>query len=310
MFFKSKKRIEELENKLSEIEIEKNKLKDKLSLIKENLIELEDKVLDSEEIDLRNSMISHMESMDKDISIDDLKDIILSFIDKEKEIKENNKVKNEALKTAFSSFDDYFEKENNHLIKINEFDNLIQNNLSLKSELNDDFSNMEDISKDISVASLNSAIEAGYMGEQGEKYIEVSEKIRVLSEQYRLAIKKAKEIASDIDSSMKDNKAKVEDIKKSIEKNLEYLKNIIKLKDKGYGNITEVTENSQDNGINLSEIENKISSEIKNRDNKRQNNQQYLLDLFDKIGELSNDRETKEEILNKIFRSIDEALKG
>lgn len=310
MFFKSKKRIEELENKLSEIEIEKNKLKDKLSLIKENLIELEDKVLDSEEIDLRNSMISHMESMDKDISIDDLKDIILSFIDKEKEIKENNRVKNEALKTAFSSFDDYFEKENNHLIKINEFDNLIQNNLSLKSELNDDFSNMEDISKDISVASLNSAIEAGYMGEQGEKYIEVSEKIRVLSEQYRLAIKKAKEIASDIDSSMKDNKAKVEDIKKSIEKNLEYLKNIIKLKDKGYGNITEVTENSQDNGINLSEIENKISSEIKNRDNKRQNNQQYLLDLFDKIGELSNDRETKEEILNKIFRSIDEALKG
>ena len=279
MFFKSKKRIEELENKLSEIEIEKNKLKDKLSLIKENLIELEDKVLDSEEIDLRNSMISHMESMDKDISIDDLKDIILSFIDKEKEIKENNKVKNEALKTAFSSFDDYFEKENNHLIKINEFDNLIQNNLSLKSELNDDFSNMEDISKDISVASLNSAIEAGYMGEQGEKYIEVSEKIRVLSEQYRLAIKKAKEIASDIDSSMKDNKAKIEDIKKSIEKNLEYLKNIIKLKDKGYGNITEVTENSQDNGINLSEIENKISSEIKNRDNKRQNNQQYLLDL-------------------------------
>ena len=251
-----------------------------------------------------------MESMDKDISIDDLKDIILSFIDKEKEIKENNKVKNEALKTAFSSFDDYFEKENNHLIKINEFDNLIQNNLSLKSELNDDFSNMEDISKDISVASLNSAIEAGYMGEQGEKYIEVSEKIRVLSEQYRLAIKKAKEIASDIDSSMKDNKAKIEDIKKSIEKNLEYLKNIIKLKDKGYGNITEVTENSQDNGINLSEIENKISSEIKNRDNKRQNNQQYLLDLFDKIGELSNDRETKEEILNKIFRSIDEALKG
>lgn len=310
MFFKSKKRIEELENKLSEIEIEKNKLKDKLSLIKENLIELEDKVLDSEEIDLRNSMISHMESMDKDISIDDLKDIILSFIDKEKEIQENNKVKNEALKTAFSSFDDYFEKENNHLIKINEFDNLIQNNLSLKSELNDDFSNMEDISKDISVASLNSAIEAGYMGEQGEKYIEVSEKIRVLSEQYRLAIKKAKEIASDIDSSMKDNKAKIEDIKKSIEKNLEYLKNIIKLKDKGYGNITEVTENSQDNGINLSEIENKISSEIKNRDNKRQNNQQYLLDLFDKIGELSNDRETKEEILNKIFRSIDEALKG
>lgn len=310
MFFKSKKRIEELENKLSKIEIEKNKLKDKLSLIKENLIELEDKVLDSEEIDLRNSMISHMESMDKDISIDDLKDIILSFIDKEKEIKENNKVKNEALKTAFSSFDDYFEKENNHLIKINEFDNLIQNNLSLKSELNDDFSNMEDISKDISVASLNSAIEAGYMGEQGEKYIEVSEKIRVLSEQYRLAIKKAKEIASDIDSSMKDNKAKIEDIKKSIEKNLEYLKNIIKLKDKGYGNITEVTENSQDNGINLSEIENKISSEIKNRDNKRQNNQQYLLDLFDKIGELSNDRETKEEILNKIFRSIDEALKG
>lgn len=310
MFFKSKKRIEELENKLSEIEIEKNKLKDKLSLIKENLIALEDKVLDSEEIDLRNSMISHMESMDKDISIDDLKDIILSFIDKEKEIKENNKVKNEALKTAFSSFDDYFEKENNHLIKINEFDNLIQNNLSLKSELNDDFSNMEDISKDISVASLNSAIEAGYMGEQGEKYIEVSEKIRVLSEQYRLAIKKAKEIASDIDSSMKDNKAKIEDIKKSIEKNLEYLKNIIKLKDKGYGNITEVTENSQDNGINLSEIENKISSEIKNRDNKRQNNQQYLLDLFDKIGELSNDRETKEEILNKIFRSIDEALKG
>lgn len=310
MFFKSKKRIEELENKLSEIEIEKNKLKDKLSLIKENLIELEDKVLDSEEIDLRNSMISHMESMDKDISIDDLKDIILSFIDKEKEIKENNKVKNEALKTAFSSFDDYFEKENNHLIKINEFDNLIQNNLSLKSELNDDFSNMEDISKDISVASLNSAIEAGYMGEQGEKYIEVSEKIRVLSEQYRLAIKKAKEIASDIDSSMKDNKAKIEDIKKSIEKNLEYLKNIIKLKDKGYGNITEVTENSQDNDINLSEIENKISSEIKNRDNKRQNNQQYLLDLFDKIGELSNDRETKEEILNKIFRSIDEALKG
>lgn len=310
MFFKSKKRIEELENKLSEIEIEKNKLKDKLSLIKESLIELEDKVLDSEEIDLRNSMISHMESMDKDISIDDLKDIILSFIDKEKEIKENNKVKNEALKTAFSSFDDYFEKENNHLIKINEFDNLIQNNLSLKSELNDDFSNMEDISKDISVASLNSAIEAGYMGEQGEKYIEVSEKIRVLSEQYRLAIKKAKEIASDIDSSMKDNKAKIEDIKKSIEKNLEYLKNIIKLKDKGYGNITEVTENSQDNGINLSEIENKISSEIKNRDNKRQNNQQYLLDLFDKIGELSNDRETKEEILNKIFRSIDEALKG
>lgn len=310
MFFKSKKRIEELETKLSEIEIEKNKLKDKLSLIKENLIELEDKVLDSEEIDLRNSMISHMESMDKDISIDDLKDIILSFIDKEKEIKENNKVKNEALKTAFSSFYDYFEKENNHLIKINEFDNLIQNNLSLKSELNDDFSNMEDISKDISVASLNSAIEAGYMGEQGEKYIEVSEKIRVLSEQYRLAIKKAKEIASDIDSSMKDNKAKIEDIKKSIEKNLEYLKNIIKLKDKGYGNITEVTENSQDNGINLSEIENKISSEIKNRDNKRQNNQQYLLDLFDKIGELSNDRETKEEILNKIFRSIDEALKG
>lgn len=310
MFFKSKKRIEELETKLSEIEIEKNKLKDKLSLIKENLIELEDKVLDSEEIDLRNSMISHMESMDKDISIDDLKDIILSFIDKEKEIKENNKVKNEALKTAFSSFDDYFEKENNHLIKINEFDNLIQNNLSLKSELNDDFSNMEDISKDISVASLNSAIEAGYMGEQGEKYIEVSEKIRVLSEQYRLAIKKAKEIASDIDSSMKDNKAKIEDIKKSIEKNLEYLKNIIKLKDKGYGSITEVTENSQDNGINLSEIENKISSEIKNRDNKRQNNQQYLLDLFDKIGELSNDRETKEEILNKIFRSIDEALKG
>lgn len=310
MFFKSKKRIEELENKLSEIEIEKNKLKDKLSLIKENLIELEDKVLDSEEIDLRNSMISHMESMDKDISIDDLKDIILSFIDKEKEIKENNRVKNETLKTAFSSFDDYFEKENNHLIKINEFDNLIQNNLSLKSELNDDFSNMEDISKDISVASLNSAIEAGYMGEQGEKYIEVSEKIRVLSEQYRLAIKKAKEIASDIDSSMKDNKAKIEDIKKSIEKNLEYLKNIIKLKDKGYGNITEVTENSQDNGINLSEIENKISSEIKNRDNKRQNNQQYLLDLFDKIGELSNDRETKEEILNKIFRSIDEALKG
>lgn len=310
MFFKSKKRIEELENKLSEIEMEKNKLKDKLSLIKENLIELEDKVLDSEEIDLRNSMISHMESMDKDISIDDLKDIILSFIDKEKEIKENNKVKNEALKTAFSSFDDYFEKENNHLIKINEFDNLIQNNLSLKSELNDDFSNMEDISKDISVASLNSAIEAGYMGEQGEKYIEVSEKIRVLSEQYRLAIKKAKEIASDIDSSMKDNKAKIEDIKKSIEKNLEYLKNIIKLKDKGYGSITEVTENSQDNGINLSEIENKISSEIKNRDNKRQNNQQYLLDLFDKIGELSNDRETKEEILNKIFRSIDEALKG
>lgn len=310
MFFKSKKRIEELETKLSEIEIEKNKLKDKLSLIKENLIVLEDKVLDSEEIDLRNSMISHMESMDKDISIDDLKDIILSFIDKEKEIQENNKVKNEALKTAFSSFDDYFEKENNHLIKINEFDNLIQNNLSLKSELNDDFSNMEDISKDISVASLNSAIEAGYMGEQGEKYIEVSEKIRVLSEQYRLAIKKAKEIASDIDSSMKDNKAKIEDIKKSIEKNLEYLKNIIKLKDKGYGNITEVTENSQDNGINLSEIENKISSEIKNRDNKRQNNQQYLLDLFDKIGELSNDRETKEEILNKIFRSIDEALKG
>lgn len=310
MFFKSKKRIEELENKLSEIEIEKNKLKDKLSLIKENLIELEDKVLYSEEIDLRNSMISHMESMDKDISIDDLKDIILSFIDKEKEIQENNKVKNEALKTAFSSFDDYFEKENNHLIKINEFDNLIQNNLSLKSELNDDFSNMEDISKDISVASLNSAIEAGYMGEQGEKYIEVSEKIRVLSEQYRLAIKKAKEIASDIDSSMKDNKAKIEDIKKSIEKNLEYLKNIIKLKDKGYGSITEVTENSQDNGINLSEIENKISSEIKNRDNKRQNNQQYLLDLFDKIGELSNDRETKEEILNKIFRSIDEALKG
>lgn len=310
MFFKSKKRIEELENKLSEIEIEKNKLKDKLSLIKENLIELEDKVLDSEEIDLRNSMISHMESMDKDISIDDLKDIILSFIDKEKEIKENNKVKNEALKTAFSSFDDYFEKENNHLIKINEFDNLIQNNLSLKSELNDDFSNMEDISKDISVASLNSAIEAGYMGEQGEKYIEVSEKIRVLSEQYRLAIKKAKEIASDIDSSMKDNKAKIEDIKKSIEKNLEYLKNIIKLKDKGYGNITEVTENSQDNGINLSEIENKISSEIKNRDNKRQNNQQYLLDLFDKIGELSNDKEIKEEILNKIFRTIDEALKG
>lgn len=310
MFFKSKKRIEELETKLSEIEIEKNKLKDKLSLIKENLIELEDKVLDSEEIDLRNSMISHMESMDKDISIDDLKDIILSFIDKEKEIKENNKVKNEALKTAFSSFDDYFEKENNHLIKINEFDNLIQNNLSLKSELNDDFSNMEDISKDISVASLNSAIEAGYMGEQGEKYIEVSEKIRVLSEQYRLAIKKAKEIASDIDSSMKDNKAKIEDIKKSIEKNLEYLKNIIKLKDKGYGNITEVTENSQDNGINLSEIENKISSEIKNRDNKRQNNQQYLLDLFDKIGELSNDKEIKEEILNKIFRTIDEALKG
>lgn len=310
MFFKSKKRIEELENKLSEIEIEKNKLKDKLSLIKENLIELEDKVLDSEEIDLRNSMISHMESMDKDISIDDLKDIILSFIDKEKEIKENNKVKNDALKTAFSSFDDYFEKENNHLIKINEFDNLIQNNLSLKSELNDDFSNMEDISKDISVASLNSAIEAGYMGEQGEKYIEVSEKIRVLSEQYRLAIKKAKEIASDIDSSMKDNKAKIEDIKKSIEKNLEYLKNIIKLKDKGYGNITEVTENSQDNGINLSEIENKISSEIKNRDNKRQNNQQYLLDLFDKIGELSNDKEIKEEILNKIFRTIDEALKG
>lgn len=310
MFFKSKKRIEELETKLSEIEIEKNKLKDKLSLIKENLIELEYKVLDSEEIDLRNSMISHMESMDKDISINDLKDIILSFIDKEKEIKENNKVKNEALKTAFSSFDEYFEKENNHLIKINEFDNLIQNNLSLKSELNDDFSNMEDISKDISVASLNSAIEAGYMGEQGEKYIEVSEKIRVLSEQYRLAIKKAKEIASDIDSSMKDNKAKIEDIKKSIEKNLEYLKNIIKLKDKGYGNITEVTENSQDNGINLSEIENKISSEIKNRDNKRQNNQQYLLDLFDKIGELSNDRETKEEILNKIFRSIDEALKG
>lgn len=310
MFFKSKKRIEELENKLSEIEIEKNKLKDKLSLIKENLIELEDKVLDSEEIDLRNSMISHMESMDKDISIDDLKDIILSFIDKEKEIKENNKVKNEALKTAFSSFDEYFEKENNHLIKINEFDNLIQNNLSLKSELNDDFSNMEDISKDISVASLNSAIEAGYMGEQGEKYIEVSEKIRVLSEQYRLAIKKAKEIASDIDSSMKDNKAKIEDIKKSIEKNLEYLKNIIKLKDKGYGNITEVTENSQDNGINLSEIENKISSEIKNRDNKRQNNQQYLLDLFDKIGELSNDKEIKEEILNKIFRTIDEALKG
>lgn len=310
MFFKSKKRIEELETKLSEIEIEKNKLKDKLSLIKENLIALEDKVLDSEEIDLRNSMISHMESMDKDISIDDLKDIILSFIDKEKEIQENNKVKNEALKTAFSSFDDYFEKENNHLIKINEFDNLIQNNLSLKSELNDDFSNMEDISKDISVASLNSAIEAGYMGEQGEKYIEVSEKIRVLSEQYRLAIKKAKEIASDIDSSMKDNKAKIEDIKKSIEKNLEYLKNIIKLKDKGYGSITEVTENSQDNGINLSEIENKISSEIKNRDNKRQNNQQYLLDLFDKIGELSNDRETKEEILNKIFRSIDEALKG
>lgn len=310
MFFKSKKRIEELENKLSEIEIEKNKLKDKLSLIKENLIALEDKVLDSEEIDLRNSMISHMESMDKDISIDDLKDIILSFIDKEKEIQENNKVKNEALKTAFSSFDDYFEKENNHLIKINEFDNLIQNNLSLKSELNDDFSNMEDISKDISVASLNSAIEAGYMGEQGEKYIEVSEKIRVLSEQYRLAIKKAKEIASDIDSSMKDNKAKIEDIKKSIEKNLEYLKNIIKLKDKGYGNITEVTENSQDNGINLSEIENKISSEIKNRDNKRQNNQQYLLDLFDKIGELSNDKEIKEEILNKIFRTIDEALKG
>lgn len=310
MFFKSKKRIEELENKLSEIEIEKNKLKDKLSLIKENLIELEDKVLYSEEIDLRNSMISHMESMDKDISIDDLKDIILSFIDKEKEIKENNKVKNEALKTAFSSFDDYFEKENNHLIKINEFDNLIQNNLSLKSELNDDFSNMEDISKDISVASLNSAIEAGYMGEQGEKYIEVSEKIRVLSEQYRLAIKKAKEIASDIDSSMKDNKAKIEDIKKSIEKNLEYLKNIIKLKDKGYGSITEVTENSQDNGINLSEIENKISSEIKNRDNKRQNNQQYLLDLFDKIGELSNDKEIKEEILNKIFRTIDEALKG
>jgi chromosome segregation ATPase len=73
---------------------------------------------------------------------------------------------------------------------------------------------MQNLAKSMSVASLNSAIEAGHLGEQGVRYVETAEKMRTMSEEYKQKAEVAAKTLMDIKDGFyqsRDSLMKLED---------------------------------------------------------------------------------------------------
>ena len=215
--FGSKKEIEELKNRVEELEKENEALKDTLDITKTEISDMsvnvsqnvsdlgliEESILDS---------ATNRESIERSMKV--LKRGMSLLIEKDNSTREKNKDEETRWNSMLLLLSELMEQKDKKMQNIEKLKNPAAKMEKTIGDLEELVTSLTGISKSMSVASLNSAIEAGHLGEQGVRYVETAEKMRSMSEDYKAKAELCAKSLLDIKDAFyeeKDSMIKLED---------------------------------------------------------------------------------------------------
>ena len=188
MFGKGKKELDELQLRVAELEQENQNLKSMLTIAATELSDLN--IQHKENLrgfnDIEKTILDgsvNREAIEKDMKV--IKRGLSLLLEKDENAKSVNQDEEDRWNQLSRLLEDYSElkeKKMNYLGSIKNPSAKIEKSVDDLEEL---VLNLQNIAKSMSVASLNSAIEAGHLGEQGVRYVETAEKMRTMSEEYK-----------------------------------------------------------------------------------------------------------------------------
>lgn|GEM_PF-2748566 len=217
MFGKGKKEIDEYKLRIAELEQENENLKSVVSITRRELSELniahKENLKGFEEIEknIYEGGVSR-EAIEKDMKV--IKRGLSLLLDKDANTKSVNQEEEDRwnqLSRLLEDFSEIKEKKMSYLGSMKNPAGRFEKSIDDLEEL---LLTMQNLAKSMSVASLNSAIEAGHLGEQGVRYVETAEKMRTMSEEYKQKAEVAAKTLMDIKDGFyqsRDSLMKLED---------------------------------------------------------------------------------------------------
>lgn len=212
----NKKKEKELIDRINELEEENKSLSEDSAKQLNRTDEYKNIYKNGYEVlkDAFDTLVNNNESPDQvRHSLSVIKTGMSLLIERDSSLQEFNDQEEESWKDLLSRLDELNEDD--------EEENYYSGDSILKSaeDLEDMLTDLEKEAKNMSVLSLNSAIEAGRLGEDGLRYVETAEKMREMAETYRNKAVLAKKSISDIKDNIgilasKSRKDQSEDEKK------------------------------------------------------------------------------------------------
>ena len=186
--FGNGKKVEELTQEINRLNSENQELKNQIDLLTKSLSTVREDVeknnADIHEIEEKVLADSSLkESVGRSLRV--LKSGMSLLIDKDKNTSDVNRAEEERWNDIVShigELDSLRERKKDSISRISSPRTRIEKSIG---DLSTIISSLSDVSKNMSVLSLNSAIEAGHFGENAKNYVETAEKIRVMSEGYK-----------------------------------------------------------------------------------------------------------------------------
>ncbi len=199
--FGNGKKIEELTQEINRLNSENASLKNKVNNLNEELTSLKADVekasSDIHEIEEKVLTDSSLkESVNRSLRV--LKSGMSLLIDRDKNTSEVNRSEEDRwndIVSSISEMDELGAKKDEAISRIESPRVKIEKSIGDLSEI---ISSLSDVSKNMSVLALNSAIEAGHLGDSSIKYVETAEKIRVVSEGYKAKAEMALKTLTDV----------------------------------------------------------------------------------------------------------------
>ena len=188
LFNKNKKITDELNKKILEYSDATEILEKQASKIKENISSLKSQYDDRMD-EMHDMEVSLQEkgtvAPDIDHSTGILKRGLSLLIEKDKSSKDNNETEQLHWEQSIDKLNELTEIRDNYSTALEDVKNPMRSVDKTAVECSEIIKEMSALSQNMSVAALNSAIEAGHLGDVGTRYVETAEKLRVLSEEYK-----------------------------------------------------------------------------------------------------------------------------
>ncbi len=188
MFNKNKKIADELNKKILEYSDATEILKKQATKIKDNISSLKSQYDDRLD-EMHDMEVSLQEkgtiAPDIDHSTGILKRGLSLLIEKDKSSKDNNETEQLRWEQSIEKINEMTEIRDNYSTTLEDVKNPMRSVDKTAVECSEIIKEMSALSQNMSVAALNSAIEAGHLGDVGTRYVETAEKLRVLSEEYK-----------------------------------------------------------------------------------------------------------------------------
>ena len=188
MFNKNKKITDELNKKILEYSDATEILEKQASKIKNNISSLKSQYDDRLD-EMHDMEVSLQEkgtiAPDIDHSTGILRRGLSLLIEKDKSSKDNNETEQLRWEQSIDKLNELTEIRDNYSTALEDVKNPMRSVDKTAVECSEIIKEMSALSQNMSVAALNSAIEAGHLGDVGTRYVETAEKLRVLSEEYK-----------------------------------------------------------------------------------------------------------------------------